>query len=129
MVDAITSTMMSKQAHSSETNRPFPKRFMGWPSQGLSARTASVRALAGCDNVEQVAAVGRSYFENFPNLREKSLARLPDLAGRSPKRRTVVDTALALGMDPEAARETATDVLTSHQKAGFVLTVSNRAGA
>jgi hypothetical protein len=40
-----------------------------------------------------------------------------------------IEQIVVLGMDPEEARETATDVLTSLRKAGFVLAVSNRAVA
>jgi hypothetical protein len=103
-----------------------------WQERGLSARAASSAALAGCDAADEIPRLGRSYFENQPNLRSKSLAQLADLAGWPPKRRTVVDTiaaALALGMDPQEARETATDILAPLGKAGFVLAVSNRARA
>jgi DNA-directed RNA polymerase alpha subunit len=124
--------MMSKQSLSPASSRFFPKRFMGWQSHSLSVRATSALTLAGFDNTEQVAALERSYFESFRKLGEKSLAQLADLAGWPPKRRTAVDTiaaSLALGMDPEEARETATDVLTSLRKAGFLLAVSNRAVA
>jgi hypothetical protein len=124
--------MERAQALSSSTDRLFPLRFAAWQAQGLSAHTASAAATAGCDTAEEIARLGRVYFESLPNPGEKSLQQLADLAGWPPKRRTAVDTiaaSLALGMDPQATRETATDVLTSLRKARFVLAVSNRAVA
>jgi DNA-binding IscR family transcriptional regulator len=86
--------------------------------------------MAGCDTVEEIARLGRGYFQSLSNLGGKSLQQLADLTGWPPKRRMAVDTiATALGVDPQEARETASDVLTPLRKAGLVLAVSNRARA
>ena len=124
--------MERAQALSPSARRLFPLRFAAWQAQGLSARAASAAATVGCDTAEEIARLDRVYFERLPNLGEKSLQQLADLAGWPPKRRPAVDTiatSLALEIDPEEARETATDDLTSLRKAGFALAVSNRARA
>jgi hypothetical protein len=117
------------QAHSANA-RLFPHRFEMWQTNSLSTQAAA--ALAGCDTVEEIARLGHVHPEILPSLDEKSLQQLADLTGWPPKRRTAVDTIAASpapGMDAEEGRKTATDVLTSLRKAGFVLAVSNRAVA
>jgi hypothetical protein len=124
--------MERAQALSSSADRLFPLRFAAWQAQGLSAHTASAAATAGCYTAEEIARLGRVYLKSLPILREKPLQQLADLTGWPPKRRAAVDTipaTLTLGMDPEEACETATDVLTSLRKGGFVLAVNNRAVA
>jgi hypothetical protein len=119
-------------ALSPSTRRLFPHRFAQWQAQGLSARAASAVALAGCDTVEEIARLGRSHFENVPNLGEKSLAQLATLAGWPEQRRTAVDTiaqALSMAMDPQEAREAAADVMSALRCAGYALTVTPKAHA
>jgi hypothetical protein len=124
--------MERAQALSPFARRLFPFRFAAWQAQGLSARAASAVATAGCDTAEEIARLARVYLKSLPSLDERPLQQLADLTGWPPKRRTAVDTIAASpapGMDAEEGRKTATDVLTSLRKAGFVLAVSNRAVA
>jgi hypothetical protein len=100
-----------------------------WKANGLGPRAASAAALAGCDSIEEITRLGRTYFEKRPNLGPKSLAELAAIANWPPRLGTALDTiatTLAMGMDPAEAREVATDVLTSLRTAGFVLTISPR---
>jgi hypothetical protein len=125
--------MMAARPAPSRANHLFPYRFAAWQRRGLSARAAGALASAGCDTLEDVARLGRSYFEGRPNCAGKTLSELAALAGWPPKPRSAVDTiAQALGLaidDPEEARETAADVLSSLRRDGFVLTTRRRAEA
>jgi hypothetical protein len=97
-----------------------------WQAAGLSARAASVVSLACCDSVEEIARLGRAYFEGRPNCAAKTLAELATLAGWPPKTRTPADTiaaALTLAMDADEAHEAAADVMSALRKSGFVLTI------
>lgn len=125
--------MSATQAQSPQTMRLYPGRFAVWQRHGLSARAASAVSLAGCDTVEEIALLGRAYFERLPNCAEKTLTELAKLASWPPKRRTAVDAiaqALELAIsNPEEAREAAADVMASLRKAGFILTTTNGAAA
>lgn len=107
----------------------FPRRLAAWQERGLSFRAAVALATAGCDTAEEVARLGRSYFEGRPNCGERTLAELAKLAGWPPKRRTAVDAiagALSMAMDPDEAREAATDCLMALRRNGFVVTTSRQ---
>ena len=116
---------MSPQALSSQPARLYPHRFMRWQAHGLSARAASVVALAGCDTIDEITRLGRGYFEGRRNCAAKTLAELAVLAGWPPKVATAVDTitaALALAIDdPDETREVATDVMIALRRSGFVI--------
>ncbi len=122
--------MMSTQALSAQIIRRYPDRFASWQNAGLSARAASVVSLAGCDSVEQIAALGRPYFAAQPNCAAKTLAELAQLAGWPAPRNTAVDAiAAALGMvinDPEETHEVATDVMIALRRSGFVIAADKR---
>jgi hypothetical protein len=109
-----------------EINRLFLQRRDLWRSQGLSVRASGVLAGAGCDTIDDVARLGRSYFETRPNCAERTVAELEKIAGWPPRRRTVANviaTALALAIDnPQEAREAAVDVAIALRRAGFVVT-------
>lgn len=98
---------------------------MAWTARGLSARAASVVALAGCDSVEEITRLGRAYFEGRPNCARKTLAELAALAGWPPRVATAADAiaaALALAIDdPTEAHEAATDVCIALRRSGFVI--------
>jgi hypothetical protein len=115
---------------SQRTTRLYPHRFVAWQREGLSARAASVVALAGCNTIEEIGRLGRSYFEGRPNCAEKTLAELAALAGWAPKRATAVDAiaaALALSIpDPDETREVATDVMVALRRSGFVITTKQQ---
>ena len=100
--------MMVPNPLSPRAGRLFPQRFMAWRQRGLSARAAGALASAGCDTIEDVTRLGRTYFEGTPNCASKTLAELAVLADWPAKPRTAIDTiAQALGLaidDPDEAR-------------------------
>lgn len=117
---------IEKYDGAADTNRLlYPKLFMQWSKRGLSPRAASALALAGCDTVEQVTALGRQWFQEKPNVGVKTLNELARLAGWSDEPMTpaaAVATALQLSIpDPEAAQEAALDCLISLRRAGYVI--------
>lgn len=118
--------MMTTQPLTSTTSKLFPKRFARWQSAGLSARAASAVSLACCDTVEEIARLGRVYFEGRPNCADKTLAELAAICGWPPKSRNAIDTiaaALSIGMPADEAHEAAADVMSALRKSGFVLAV------
>ena len=108
-----------------QVNPLFPRRLDHWRHVGLSLRAASALADAGCDSIEEVAKLGRTYFAGKPNLGKKTLQELAALVGFWPERKTVIDAvAAALAMtitDPDEARDIATDVLIALRRSGFVV--------
>jgi hypothetical protein len=109
-----------------EINRLFLQRRDRWRSQGLSMRASGILARAGCDAIEDVARLGRAYFETRSNCGCHTLAELAVLGGWPPKSRTMVDviaTVLRLAVaDAGEAREVAQDVALALRRAGFVVT-------
>jgi hypothetical protein len=113
-----------------QSSRLYPRRFVSWQQRGLSARAASAAALAGCDTIDDIAALGRARFERMPNIGAKSLAELAALAGWPAIPKTAAETiasTLEMALSPEEAREVATDVMSSLRRSGFLLTVRARA--
>jgi len=72
--------MERTQARSPASSRLFTRRFAAWLDRGLSARAASAAASAACDTPEEIATLGRAYFERLRNLGPKSLAQLAAIA-------------------------------------------------
>ena len=102
----------------------FPHRLAAWRRHGLSSRAAGVLANACCDTVDQVAKLGRSYFEARPNCGNRTLDEIGNLAGWPCAKRTAVDAiaaALALSMDPEEAKEAAGDAIIALLRSGFII--------
>jgi hypothetical protein len=113
-----------------QSSRLYPRRFVAWQQRGLSARAASAAALAGCDTIDDIAALGRARFERMPNIGAKSLAELAALAAWPAKPKGAVETiasTLEMALGPREAREVAIDVMSSLRRAGFLLTVRTRA--
>lgn len=123
---------MNAQPLSADARRHFESRFQAWRRNGTSTRAANVLALSGCDTAEEVAQLGRRYFEKLPNCAEKTLAELSEIGNWPPRRSTVADiiaTALSLGLGAEESREAAIDVLSSLRCAGFAIVATRRGEA
>ena len=90
-------------------------------------RTSGILAGAGCDTIDDVARLGRPYFEARPNCGTRSLTELAELASWPAKPHTMVDiigTVLALAItDATEVREVAQNVALALRRAGFVLQV------
>jgi hypothetical protein len=106
--------MIGPQSLSPRTRRLFPHRFVAWQRRSLSARAAGALASAGCDTLEDVAYLGRSYSEGRRSCAAKTVSELAILAGWPPKPRTAIDTIVqAPGLaidDPEEASEAAANL-------------------
>jgi hypothetical protein len=105
--------------------RFFPGRFVAWKTRGLSTRASTALASAGVDTVEQVAQLGRSYFEGLPNCGAKTITELAMLANWPPKTpEDAIAAALSLSVaDAEQAREAAADAVVALRKSGFTIAV------
>jgi hypothetical protein len=113
-----------------QSSRLYPCRFVAWQRRGLSARAARAAALAGCDSIDDIVALGRARFEQMPNIGARSLAELAALAGWPTKPKTVIETiasTLEMTLGAEEAREAAVDVMSSLRRAGFLLVIRTRA--
>lgn len=124
---AIVSHMSLTQALSlPPASRPqFEARFRMWQRMGVSARAASVLALAACDTVEEVRRLGRRYFAGYDNVGPTTLSELTRLAGWKSEVTTAEDAVvaalrLAIG-NKDGARDVARDILMSLRRAGFVV--------
>lgn len=106
----------------------FPRRLAAWQRRGLSFRAAAVLSNAGCDTPEDVARLGRAYFQKQPNCAQKTLSELAAVGDWPENRITAVDAiAAALAMaivEPEERHEVATDVMIALRRSGFVITAS-----
>ncbi len=108
-------------------NRLFAERCALWRARGLSMRTSGILAGAGCDTIDDIARLGRPYFEVRPNCGTRSVTKLGELAGWPAKPHTMVDVfgdvlGLAIG-DTTEVREVAQDIALALRRAGFILQV------
>jgi hypothetical protein len=103
----------------------FPRCLARWHAQGLSFRAAAAVTHANCDTADEVARLGRDYFEGRRNCSTVTMQALATLANWPSKRQTAVDaiaTALAMAIaDPAEAREAATDAVIALRRSGYVL--------